>query len=473
MRCCLLARASQTRQANFLLCNSWLSVPLLSIRGIENCIRPLSQPAGLVSQFNWGDQKNFTTASSAVSPPHVPPPHVPLVLFMFSSQLLAAFAAAPVTLGRPLTIPGSTPSLPFHGPRCRKRRKCHITATLKPRPSTPQGQTSASPTPVRPAASDVDPPEPVPVPVPAPAAPPFSSLALLNVVAVIWGTQHAVIKLAVEGGISPAALSAARFAIAATAATPLLPRGPGAAVAVRAALRPGLELGAWMTAGYALQAVGLLTTTASRSCFLLYLNVKLVPVFAALLYGRKVPVATWASAAVAFTGTALLTWDGSPPNVGDLWSIAAAAASAMFILRMEAAAADDNVQPAALNAISLITVAAASGCWYLCSWLNGNEAGGVALPLTLEAWAPLLYLGLVTTALSNWLQAKGQRDVAAEQAAIIFSMDPVYGLACSYLLLGERCGPQGWVGVALVGAAALWSNLQAGGAQSSTVKDDL
>jgi drug/metabolite transporter (DMT)-like permease len=55
-------------------------------------------------------------------------------------------------------------------------------------------------------------------------------------------------------------------------------------------------------AGYALQAVGLQYTSASRSGFLLYLNVKLVPLFAFILLGRKVtsspatPCAFWEAA---------------------------------------------------------------------------------------------------------------------------------------------------------------------------------
>ena len=100
----------------------------------------------------------------------------------------------------------------------------------------------------------------------------------------------------------------------------------------------GFELGCWSFLGFALQAIGLQFTTASRSAFLLYLNVKLVPLLALLLYGRQSPLRTWASAALAFAGTALLSYDGGPPNIGDVWCVASALASACFILRLEEAA---------------------------------------------------------------------------------------------------------------------------------------
>ena len=79
----------------------------------------------------------------------------------------------------------------------------------------------------------------------------------------------------------------------------------------------GVELGLYTFLGFALQAVGLETTTASRSAFLLYLNVKFVPFLAAGLLKRKITPTTWISASLALGGTCLLSFDGSPPNVGD------------------------------------------------------------------------------------------------------------------------------------------------------------
>jgi hypothetical protein len=110
-----------------------------------------------------------------------------------------------------------------------------------------------------------------------------SALALLNGVTLVWGTQHAVIKLAIDTPAgSPAILTLARFGLAALLFAPWLPRpstssssaptGPaaleapsvsrtngGIAAAVpppsSVAWRAGAELGCWMFAGYALQAV--------------------------------------------------------------------------------------------------------------------------------------------------------------------------------------------------------------------------
>lgn len=78
-----------------------------------------------------------------------------------------------------------------------------------------------------------------------------------------------------------------------------------------------------MFLGYAFQAVALETTTASRSAFLLYLNVKLVPFFQYFLERKEVQASTWAGAAVAVMGTGLLCLDQEGGlgdwNVGDTW----------------------------------------------------------------------------------------------------------------------------------------------------------
>ncbi|KAL7543616.1 hypothetical protein ACHAXR_012922 [Thalassiosira sp. AJA248-18] len=249
--------------------------------------------------------------------------------------------------------------------------------------------------------------------------------------------------------------------------------------AIKLAWKYGAELGLYMFLGYAFQAIGLETTTASRSGFLLYLNVKFVPFFSYFIFGKRIKRSTWISALVAFGGTALLAFDNANAsgsttnglntafNVGDLWSIAAAAASAMFILRMEAASkAVPNSSE--LNAANLWTVAVLSLLWTMgLSW-NGIQdsvdtaAFVVTMQQTLQQTLStiirhplaLIYLSGVTTALANFLQSKAQKDVSAERASVIYAMDPVYGAIFANILLGETLGELGLVGALLIVVAA-------------------
>lgn len=42
------------------------------------------------------------------------------------------------------------------------------------------------------------------------------------------------------------------------------------------------------------------------------------------------------------------------------------------------------------------------------------------------------------------------RDVSATETAIIYGLEPVWGAAFAWFLLGERWGTLGWIGAALV-----------------------
>ena len=241
----------------------------------------------------------------------------------------------------------------------------------------------------------------------------------------------------------------------------------------------GIELGLYMFLGYGFQAIGLQTTTASRSVFLLYLNVKLVPFFSFLLFGKTIQKSTWISALVAFAGTALLALDNASDGssgldasftVGDLWSIAAAAASALFILRMETAS-KAVPKSAELNAANLWTVAFLSLMWTV--WVSFNSLAEEATAMTQTGVVQtlqytfnetvntitsnplqLIYLSAVTTALANYIQSIAQKEVSAERASIFYALDPVYGAAFANVLLGETLGSWGWVGASLIVIAA-------------------
>ena len=67
----------------------------------------------------------------------------------------------------------------------------------------------------------------------------------------------------------------------------------------------------------------------------------------------------------------------------------------------------------------------------------------------------VLYLGVVATALTTWLQTWGQRHVPAPQAAILYTLEPVWAAFFAYLALGERLSPSGLLGALLVLLATL------------------
>jgi drug/metabolite transporter (DMT)-like permease len=289
--------------------------------------------------------------------------------------------------------------------------------------------------------------------------------------------KDAIIKMVVQDS-DAGPFTLLRFGLAALIASPYTPGLPKfgqqddsiissssdaeeKSASVATTWRWGAEMGFWMFLGFSFQAIGLGFTTAQRSGFLLYLNVKFVPFLARILLGREISGATWISALTAFTGTALLAYSGGNGasidlNVGDLWSIAAAATSAMFILRLERASSEVN-NAAQLNSACLWVVTLLAAIWTVG---QGGPIDGfhlwddVSSIIQQHPWE-MIYLSGVTTAFANWIQTKAQRDVSAERASVIYAMDPVYGAAFSYLLLGETLGGvPGWIGAGMITLAA-------------------
>jgi drug/metabolite transporter (DMT)-like permease len=270
------------------------------------------------------------------------------------------------------------------------------------------------------------------------------SLTLI-LVTVLWGSTFVVIKGAIAQ-IDPLWLLLIRFSVAGLCFLPWLRLRP-------LCLLAGLELGFWLVLGYGTQTIGLLFTTASRSAFISALSVVVLALLMACS-GQVINRLLWISAFLALGGVGLLSYDGSSPNWGDVWSLGMALSYAIYLWRLEHYCQQD-VSVNTLAAAQLWGAAAIAG---LLVWLNPLQT---SLDLSVETlpWSELLYLGLITTALTTWLQTWGQQWVSALEAAIIFTLEPVWGACFAYLGLSEQLGLQGWLGAGLILGGTLLSQL--------------
>ncbi len=206
-----------------------------------------------------------------------------------------------------------------------------------------------------------------------------------------------------------------------------------------------VELGVLLWGGYATQTIGLRYTSVGRSAFLTSSGVVLVPVYTRLRGGRVGPM-VWPAAAVAVAGVGLISHDlvGVPFNRGDVWTLACTVIWSAYIYRLEGFAA--ALPTAALTATHLLVVAALSLAW--------ATFDGTLVPRTGYPVRPVLYLGLACTAATTWLQTLGQRWLPAARVAVLYTLEPVWAAAFGYALLGDRLGPRGLAGAALILTAA-------------------
>lgn len=281
-------------------------------------------------------------------------------------------------------------------------------------------------------------------------------ILLLVLVTAIWGSTFAVVKQ-LTAELAPPVLIAWRFLIATLALLPVLllqrPKTGGAGEKVGTQARPslwrdGFILGAWLIAGYGTQTIALQTTTANRAAFFTALSVVLVPVWLVIAQRRKMPLTLWVALPLAVAGLGLLSWEGGAFVTGDAWALACAVTYAAFIITLERMAHRHHPLQFTLAQLAGVTVLA----WV---WAFLATPGQLMPPP--DAWLPLLYLGVVATAVTTLLQTIGQRSVSAAEASLIYALEPVTASIFSYFLIHEKVGMRGFLGGALVVIATILS----------------
>lgn len=259
-------------------------------------------------------------------------------------------------------------------------------------------------------------------------------IMLLVATTLIWGTTSPITKAAV-GSLSPDVLTATRFAVAAIAFTPFAIRSLNARLVRDAAL-----LGLLLFASVASQTIALKTISANRAAFIIGLDVILVPLFGPLLR-QHVPARAFLAAGLAFTGIGLISWEGGALRVGDLWMFGCTLSYSIYILMLDAVT--QHYPSMQLTAIQLLIVAALGTVWAIPDLLG--QFGAIS-----ANFYALLYLGLVATAATTWIQAVAQRWVTIHETALIYTLEPVFAAVFSFLLLGETLGTRGILGAGLV-----------------------
>jgi drug/metabolite transporter (DMT)-like permease len=275
----------------------------------------------------------------------------------------------------------------------------------------------------------------------------------LSLVAVcfVWGTTFVLVKQALPD-ISTLLFLTLRFT-AASFVLALLFRRQFRTGNLRHSLRAGMLAGLCLFGGYVLQTFGLKYTSASKTGFITGLYIPLVPFFSAIVY-RKLPrPSELAGVAAAFAGTALMTIqkDLLEINLGDLLVAGCAVVYAVHILLLGRFAGSAN-----LGVLIVTQIATGMGVGAATFWW----AEPVRLRWTASVWIALAVTSLFATAFAFSVQTWAQRFSSPTRTALIFSMEPVFAWATSYVVAGELLSRRGTVGAALILAGILMVELK-------------
>jgi drug/metabolite transporter (DMT)-like permease len=217
----------------------------------------------------------------------------------------------------------------------------------------------------------------------------------------------------------------------------------------------GLVIGSTTALGYIAQTVGMVYSTAAKAGFITGLAVVLVPILGAVFFRRRPHFAVYIFAAVAAVGLGMLSLDfsaGISLSLGDLLLLSCAVAFAINILNLGRFAPRCRVLMLTLVQVAFTALC----CWIATLFLEEP------VPFTGPVWGGLFYLAIVATIFTMAGQTWGQRLVAPERAALIYTLEPVFAAFFARLLLGETLPATGVLGSILIMAGIIGAELAPG-----------
>ena len=277
--------------------------------------------------------------------------------------------------------------------------------------------------------------------------------SLLLVTAAIWGLGF-VAQVVGMNYLSPFAFIGARFLLGAASLLPLviffyyrnwLPQS-----SLRTVCIGSLVLGMILFAAGSLQQVGIVYSNASNAGFITGLYMVLVPIIGLALKLRP-GLNAWIGTLLAVIGLFLLSVKADfTMGYGDTLLLIGALGWALHILAIDHYAS--RAAPLLLALGQFIVCGAlavgVSVVWETTTWEQLSAATNV-----------LIYAGVITVGVAYTLQVIAQERADPTHAAIILSLEAVFGALGGYLFLQEQLTPRELWGCTLMLAGMLVSQV--------------
>lgn len=287
----------------------------------------------------------------------------------------------------------------------------------------------------------------------------LAELSLLAV-AVIWGVNIPIMKIALDMGIDRFALNGLRLVVSAAALLIF------AAMERRSGIRPDLR-GRWpRIVCYAVLVSGLyqllfllaVSQTTSADIALIMATVPLWTAIGARILLREIlsPLA-WTGLFVAFAGTGLVTLSGaaesSATSADAITAQQRLAGNIIALLAALAWSGGTILSRPMLKAISPLQLAALSTAICLPMHLGiarQTLPAGISLLSSITLLLCLLYSGVLSTGLAMPMWSYGVKYAGAAHATMFQNLSPIVAIVSAWLLLGEPLSASQAIGGGLI-----------------------
>lgn len=266
----------------------------------------------------------------------------------------------------------------------------------------------------------------------------YADLALLFV-AIIWGGGFVATKNVLDV-ITPFYLSGIRFLIAGIVIG--LFSHKKLKKASKYDLKAGVIVGFFMFLGFAFQTVGILYTTAGVSAFITATNVVMVPFLYWALSKIRPNRFEIIGAIACFIGIGIISFEpGIGMGLGEFLTFLCAIGFAMQIVAVGFFAKE--VDPFVLSTVQFLFTS-------LVSFIIAFVFEPPLPEFTFSMLGPILYLGLVSSMLAFTIQNVAQKYTTTTHAAILLSLEAVFGSLFGILFLGESASMRFIVGSIII-----------------------
>jgi len=278
----------------------------------------------------------------------------------------------------------------------------------------------------------------------------WSRLALL-LAALIWGSSFVVMKDSTQ--VFPTfVLLGLRFTV-----------GCGALCLIfmkklkglkKSTLIHGAVIGLFLFTAYSVQTLGLIHTTPGKNAFLTAVYCVLTP-FVYWVTSRKRPDKyNWAAALLCLGGIGLVSLKGDlTMGLGDALTLVGGLFYAFHLVAVSRWSQEDD--PVVLTILQFAAAA-------LCAWVFALCFEQFPRGAQLNNWLGLLYLALFATAGALLLQNVGQKNTPAAPAAILLSLESVFGVIFSIIFYHEAVTLKLLCGFALIFVSVIISETKLG-----------
>ncbi len=268
----------------------------------------------------------------------------------------------------------------------------------------------------------------------------------LLVTTMIWASSFVVLKSTLDH-ITPLWVLAMRFLLATLLL--MIIGGKRLKKVNKEYIRGGVLMGGCLAMAYAVQTYGLVYTTPGKNAFLTSSYCVLVPFVSWVLFAKKPDKFNIIAGIVCLVGIGCVSLNGDlSVNRGDALTVFSGIFYALHII--VSARSVDGKDPIVLTVIQL----AVAAFWCLVAAVIFEP---VPTQLSGDCVVGILYLSLLCTGVCYLLQAVGQKYTPASTAAVILTLESVFGTLLSIALGKENLTVEIGIGFALIFAAVFVS----------------